>query len=50
MDRIYHHDDTMYVAGTKVYVSSKMTASHMLIVNVLKKSKLKCLKDYSMKD
>ena len=23
MDRIYHHDDTMYVAGTKVYVSSK---------------------------
>ena len=22
MDRIYHHDDTMYVAATKIYVKS----------------------------
>lgn len=38
MDRIYHHDDTMYVAATKIYVKSGDTYAY---ADSAKKEKIK---------
>lgn len=38
MDRIYHHDDTMYVATTKIYVKSGDTYAY---ADSAKKEKIK---------